>query len=277
MTEEEHTMAAFSRLGFYQEVNRRLVQMAANLGLGTQILDIGSGTGAVTRLIVQMVAKVPGVTIFAVEPSQSAIDEAQKQLGHSGFLGSVEFIKSRAEEMVRSVKWRLSNPADSAFFCNAIHMVRDKEEALRNIRELLHPGSVLAINSSFFEGCQPPGTDSFYRKWVGICLRRLREMGVQRSIENRVEARIQLTPQDYCTLLRNNGFGKVNLSIKTVKIPSEGWVAISDYAPFAEGALPGTPLETAVAVLQKSVAPTLEALGIDTVPRRWLLMIAVAV
>ncbi len=277
MMEEKHTMAAFSKLDFYQEVNRRLVQMAADLGLGTQILDIGAGTGVITRLIVQIVAKAPGVTIFAVEPSQSAIDEAQKQLGQSGCLGPVEFIKSRAEEMVESVKWRLSNPADSAFFCNAIHMVRDKEEALRNIRELLHPGSILAINSSFFEGCQPPETDSFYRKWVGTCLRRLREMGVQRSRENRVAARTQLTPQDYGTLLRNNGFDSIDLSIETMKIPLEGWVAISDYAPFAEGALPGTPLETAVAVLQESVAPTLEILGIDTVPRRWLQMTAVAV
>ena len=276
MRKEEYTMAAFSELPFYREVNRRLVASAERRGLGKYILDIGSGTGVVTKILAQALAKIREIKIFAIEPSESEISVAFHRLRDAGYESVVEFVIAKVEELVSSLRGRLLCDADSAFFCNAIHMIEDKNAALDNIRELLHPGSVLALNTAFFEGCQPPETGSFYRSWLMGCFRTLKQEGVSWTRE-KVEARKQLTPPEICSLVANNGFTDVDLRIDNVRMPLEGFEAISKYAPFAEGALPGVPLEIAVPTLQANVRPAYEKCGFTLVIRRWLQITAVAV
>src|SRR3989304_10585580 len=49
---DNFTLESFSQNPFYQEVNRRLVALA-RLRPGQRGVDLGAGTGAVTRLLVQ--------------------------------------------------------------------------------------------------------------------------------------------------------------------------------------------------------------------------------
>jgi len=64
------TLEKFSENAFYQEVNERLVALARPQP-GQCVVDLGAGTGAVTRLLVAEVASEPTAEVIAVEPSES--------------------------------------------------------------------------------------------------------------------------------------------------------------------------------------------------------------
>src|SRR5439155_11443373 len=61
------TLEKFARHPFYQEVNRRLVAITG-LHRGQCVVDLASGTAAVTRLLAEQVA-CPEAEVIAVEPS----------------------------------------------------------------------------------------------------------------------------------------------------------------------------------------------------------------
>src|SRR5438093_887746 len=72
------TLEMFARHSFYQEVNRRLVALTG-LRRGQCVVDLGAGTGAVTRLLVEQVA-CPEAEVIAVEPSETALEAARRNL-----------------------------------------------------------------------------------------------------------------------------------------------------------------------------------------------------
>src|SRR3990170_6594420 len=72
---DNFTLESFSQNPFYQEVNRRLVALA-RLRPGQRVVDLGAGTGAVTRLLLEQVGGNRGAAaaaapaeVIAVEPS----------------------------------------------------------------------------------------------------------------------------------------------------------------------------------------------------------------
>ncbi len=81
----DFTLEKFSQNPFYQEVHRRLVALA-RLRPGQRVVDLGAGTGAVTRLLVAEMANggsLPvgqGAEVIAVEPSDSATEVARPYL-----------------------------------------------------------------------------------------------------------------------------------------------------------------------------------------------------
>src|SRR3990172_3868941 len=82
----DFTLEKFAQNPFYQEVNRRLVALA-RLRPGLRVVDLGAGTGAVTRLLVEEVGGNGGAPsgkaaaeVIAVEPSESAIEVARRNL-----------------------------------------------------------------------------------------------------------------------------------------------------------------------------------------------------
>lgn len=79
MTLEGFTLEKFARHPFYMEVNRRLVTLA-ELRRGFKVVDLGAGTGAVTRLLAEAVCNKQGAEVIAVEPSESALEVAKRNL-----------------------------------------------------------------------------------------------------------------------------------------------------------------------------------------------------
>ena len=93
---ERFSLDKFAQHPFYQEINWRLVKITG-LRPGQKVIDLGAGTGAVTRLLVAAVAGDKG-EVIAVEPSESALEGARRNL--QGLQGAcVRFVQGGAERL----------------------------------------------------------------------------------------------------------------------------------------------------------------------------------
>lgn len=262
-------MEKFARHPFYQEVNRRLVALTG-LRKGQRVVDLGAGTGAVTRLLAEEVASGPGAEVIAVEPSETALEVAKRNL--ENFSGAViRFIQGGAERLSDLVR----KPVDAIFFCNAIHLVREKEQVLAEVRKTLREGGTFSFNTSFYDGAEPPEAEQFYRRWMMKALRALKSRyGLMPEKTVKAEARVRLSEGEYVRLLEENGFRIRNKEVVTVQMPLSGFEAISEYSLWIEGVLPGVPLAEGRDALKQGAREAFQELGLRLSPRNWLLVVA---
>jgi len=261
------TLERFAEHPFYHEVNKRLVALT-QLARGQRVVDLGAGTGAVTKLIAEAVAN-DGGEVIAVEPSESAIEIARRNLEE--FRGAlVRFIQGGAEMLTQLVK----KPVDAVFFCNAIHLVEEKDHVLQEIMQTLTEDGTFSFNTSFYQGAEPPEAELFYRRWMMKSLRVLKKEYGLSPDKTRVEARHRLTEDEYMALLKANGFKVRSKEVVTVQVPLSGFEAISEYSLWIEGVLPGVPLAAGAHALTVGARLTFEELGITESPRNWLLVVA---
>lgn len=267
---DRFTLEKFSQNPFYQEVNRRLVALA-HLRPGLRVVDLGAGTGAVTRLLVDEMAHDGGgrSEVIAVEPSESAIEVARRNLENISD-AVVRFAQGGAEKFSQLVR----KPVDAVFFCNAIHLVKEKAAVMQEVYRGLREGGTFSFNTSFFQGAEPPESMQFYRRWMMKALRYTREQGVALDKAARAMARQPLTQEEYIELLRSSGFSVREREVVPVPMTLKGFEDISEYSLFIEGALPGVPLEQGSEALKRGAREAFEELGLETSPRNWLLVVA---
>lgn len=268
MSDSRFSYAPFASQGFYEVVNRQLVDMV-DFHPGQKIVDLACGTGAVTRLIAERVKGARDSLVIAIDMSASAIREAMAQLGSARDV-AMEFIHSRAEHLSSIVK----APMDGVVFCNGIHMVPDKETLVAEVASTLRQGGTFAFNTTFFQGSIPPESEQFYRRWMSRSLRALKSKYGLFPKQEKVAARVQLTRDEYEHLLLNNGFAVARTHLCPAPMDLAGFLAISQYEAFIEGAMPGIPLEYGSESLQTGARQAFEDLGLDKVPRNWLTVIA---
>jgi ubiquinone/menaquinone biosynthesis C-methylase UbiE len=262
-----YTLDAFAEHPFYEEVNRRLVALTG-LRHGQHVVDLGAGTGAVTRLLAEQVEN-SGAEVIAVEPSETAIEAARRNLSNMRD-GLVRFIQGSAERLSQLVR----GPVDAVFFCNAIHLVQEKELVLQEIKQTLREDGTFSFNTSFYQGAEPPESEQFYRKWMMKALRVLRaEYGLSPD-KTKVEARHRLTKDDYIKLLEDSGFKIEKCEVVQVEMPLSGFESISEYSLWIEGVLPGVPYEAGAASLREGARQAFQELGLKFSPRNWLLVVA---
>jgi ubiquinone/menaquinone biosynthesis C-methylase UbiE len=277
-TEETNkfTFEAFAAHPFYTEVNRTLVQQAlAHLSSRPienpiTIVDMACGTGAVTRLIAEEMAhQGRQVHLIGVDPSAEALRHAQK--GMAGIGVKAEFIQGDADDLPNIV-----HDVDMAFFCNAIHLVPDKNSAFQRMASILAPGGIFACNSAFYEGTYVVGTERFYRLWTRRAVSWLRKEhpDVHLSREAKAIAMQWLTPEEYVDSLKQTGFNKVETTNQDVLISLDAWRDLGQYWLFIEGALPGVPLALGASALENAVYQAGQELGLTEVARTWLQIIA---
>jgi ubiquinone/menaquinone biosynthesis C-methylase UbiE len=267
---EGDSFRKFASLPLYTTINRRLVEMCG-LRPSQRVVDLGAGTGAVTTLILETM-RPEGGEVVAVEPSESALELARKDLQERW--GAVtRFVSGKAENLSRFVH----RTADAVVFCNAIHLIEDKRRMLHEVSEALRERGLFAFNSTFFDGAQPPDTMPFYVLWVRRAMRIFRDENpeMRREKEDKAQARIQLSVDEYRQLLAEGGFDIERLELWPVDMPLEGFQAISEYELFAKGALPGVPLAVAVDCLRRGAAEAFRELKLNSVPRNWLQVVAV--
>ncbi len=263
------TLEKFSQNPFYQEVNQRLVALARPQP-GQRVVDLGAGTGAVTRLLVAEVASEPTAEVIAVEPSESAIEAARRNLENiSGAV--VRFAQGSAERLSQFVR----RPVDAVFFCNAIHLVQEKAAVVQEVYHSLRRGGTFSFNTAFFQGAEPAESLQFYRRWMMKALRCLREQyGLGPDKAQRALARQPLSPEEYGALLEANGFHIRENQVVPVPMTLKGFEDISEYELFIEGVMPGVPLEPGSESLKHGARAAFAELGLETSPRNWLLVVA---
>ena len=277
-TEEtnQFTFEPFAAHAFYTQVNRSLVHQAL-APLKTRparapltIVDMACGTGAVTRLIAEeMKSQGRAARIIGVDPSAEALRRAEHGMAEIG--AQAEFIQGDTEELTRLV-----HDADAAFFCNAIHLVADKQAAFQLMASILAPNGIFACNSAFYTGAYVEGTERFYRLWtrraIGWLHKEHPEVHVSR--ENKTMAMQWIDADDYVRLLKENGFQRVDAIQEEAIMTVESYHDIGQYWLFIEGALPGIPLALGAAALGTTVYQVGEELHLTNIPRNWLQLVA---
>ncbi|UCH09759.1 MAG: class I SAM-dependent methyltransferase [Fidelibacterota bacterium] len=268
MGDNTFSFDAFAQHAFYNNVIRQLVTLA-NLKPGQRVMDLGAGTGAVTRLLVDKVAGQKGAEVIAVEPSSSALEIARQNLADiRGTL--INFVQSKAEQLTDIV----SKPMDAIFFCNAIHLVKEKARVVEEIWTSLRKGGVFTFNTTFFEGAEPPESQQFYKRWMLRALRLLKGRYDLSPTREKAEARQRLSEAEYEQLVQDHGFNVKSKEMVRVEMPMESFEDISGYELWIRGILPGIPLDIGAKVLKDALAETATELGLAFSPRNWLLMVA---
>ena len=276
-----YTFEPFAAHTFYTDINRALVkhtlkhlaQRSADTTL--TIVDMACGTGAVTRLIAEEMARqgrLAHTRLIGVDPSAEALRRAQKGMDETGLSVQADFVQGEAEDLPKLVQ-----NADAAFFCNAIHLVPDKLAAFRQMASILAPRGIFGCNSAFYTGTYVPGTERFYRLWTRRAMGWLRKEHpeVRPSREEKAMAMQWITPQDYVDLLKQSGFSTVETEKDNVAISLDGWRDLGQYWLFIDGALPGIPLAYGAEALGKAVYEAGHEQGITEVLRTWLQIIAI--
>lgn len=108
---------------------------AAGLGRGDHVLEIGCGTGQLTRSLLAR-----GLRVTAVEPGKNLVALARKNLEGAG---AVEFINARFEDVPGT-----HGQFAAVFSASALHWV-DPKVSWRKIADMLVPGGTLALLSYF--------------------------------------------------------------------------------------------------------------------------------
>jgi ubiquinone/menaquinone biosynthesis C-methylase UbiE len=279
-TEETNrfTYERFAAHTFYTEVNRSLVQQALihlpDRGSKLTIVDMACGTGAVTRLVAEELARqgrLSQARLIGVDPSAEALRYARKGMDEMGLEASSEFIQGEAEDLPNLVQ-----NADAAFFCNAIHLVADKRAAFEQISKILAPGGIFACNSAFYEGTYIPGTERFYRLWTRRAVGWLKNThpDVHLSREAKAMAMQWVSPAGYIDLFKNAGFSDVDITQTVAIVSLDAWHDLGQYWLFIDGALPGVPLAYGAEALARAVHQVGQELDITEVPRGWLQLVA---
>jgi ubiquinone/menaquinone biosynthesis C-methylase UbiE len=270
-----YTFDPFARHPFYTAVNASLVRRAIGRlhaarpgGEPVQVVELASGTGAVTELILEELQRLdrPG-TVIGVEPSGEAIEIARRRLRHRG----VEFIQGDAQTLAKSV-----SAADAVFFCNAIHLVPDKRDAVMTITGILRPDGLFACNSAFFDGTYAPGSERFYHLWMRRALGWLRQhhADIRPSRTEKATAMRQLTADGYAELMEQCHLHVVERVEEVAQMPLRAWQDIGRYWLFIEGALPGVPIPVGAEALEAGAADAFRELELTEVPRIWLQLVS---
>jgi ubiquinone/menaquinone biosynthesis C-methylase UbiE len=269
-----YTFDPFVRHQFYIDINAALVRRAIGRVDATRspgerlcVVELASGTGAVTEQILDTLEQHGRcATLVAVEPSPDALAIARERLAGR----EVEFVQGDADQLAG-----MGVLADAAFFCNAIHLVRDKRDVLSRLAHVLAPGGYLACNSTFFDGAYAPGSERAYQLYMRKALRWLRQQHPEARLmrPEKADTLQWLTAEHYVALAEEQGMCVVEREFEVAQMPLRAWQDIGSYSLFIEGALPGVPIPIGAEALDHAAVETFAELNVEVIPRIWLQLI----
>ncbi len=282
------TYEAFSAEPEYVEANRDFVH-TLDLG-GGRLLDLACGTGLLSDLALERRRDLDVVAALDLAREQLELARARFRegglfaengrragAGVPAFLlveGSADTLPFGAEVF------------DAVIMGHAIHNLPDPDRLLAEIRRVLRPGGLFAFNSAFYAGTYVPGTEKFHTAWMRHALeyvmardRALRAQGLPSVSRKRGTARPAFSrrwpsPAEWKERLERSGFEVARTQERVLEMTRRNFETVGSYGGLASVLLSGYPVELACEALERSVAPALAEVGMDTVPQRWLEVVA---
>jgi len=258
------------RFEFHHMSERPLYQACPNwlidrceLRPTSSVVDLGCGSGLVTRELLRRFPVAPQLRIFAIDPSEFELGIA-RSLIHDP---RVEFLQAHAQEAVDRI-----SDADAVIFCNVMHQIprSDRAGLIGSVLLLLRHGGTFSFNTLFYDGAVLAETKPFYLAWMKEARAYLRALGIAMQIPREIGvARQTLTAEEQHEMVAAAGFRVVEREEVRFDWALEDWEALSRYSVFIRGALGPVGLETGSAALIHGVRRAYEKLGLTTVPRRW--------
>ena len=156
--EFDHAARAYDRLvganpGYHEHLRLTVQRMALPAHDALRLLDVGCGTGASTRALLDV---APKARIVAVDASAGMLAEARAK----DWPDSVSFAHCSAEQLPDAG----FGDFDGILAAYLVRNLSEPDSTLRALRELLHPGGVLAVHEYSIE----PGR---YARavWTAVC------------------------------------------------------------------------------------------------------------
>ncbi len=276
------TYEPFSKEPEYIEANRVFVA-GLDLPASGLLLDLACGTGLMARLGLEA---RPRLSVLGLDLAHESLLIARQELGALGLAGReggpVAGLVRASADRLPLVPGRF----DAVLMGNAIHMVPGRDALLSEIRRVLRSGGLFAFNSSFWAGTMVPGTEVFYREWVKQALasvqerdRRLRGQGLPGIRRRRGTAAPAFstrwpTREEWTDALRSHGLELETMGERAVVMTQHSMETIGAYAGLAEALLSGYPVAESSRGLQATAGTALAEVGMSTVPRLWLEVVA---
>ena len=136
-----------------------------NLGDVSQLLEVGSGVGAMTLEILKC---YPNLEITCLEIAATQIEKAKVNLSKAGFQERVNFIQADA----RNTDFVPNQPYDAAFLCWVLEHIPNCEKVLLELNRILKPNAVLWItevfHSSFYLFPHCPNVEKYWQKCIAF-------------------------------------------------------------------------------------------------------------
>ncbi|MBX7166432.1 MAG: methyltransferase domain-containing protein [Pirellulales bacterium] len=288
-----HTYEPFSKEPEYIEANRafidRLPLTEAIREQVHRVLDVACGTGAVSQLLA---AQVPRAHLYGVDidPEQIRLStQLWHELGYevrSGFELTDDCVANKPVVTLALASGEdLRFPRDS-FDCvtiaNAIHMLPDRRAFLSAAARVLKPGGIFGMNTGFYAGCYPPGTERHTVDWLRAALAFVGEENQRREANGEPLIKRRhgtsrgafqnrwLSAEEWCAELRAAGLEPIDVHERMVMMDARCLAALAAYGGLVEAVMSGYPVEEASRALQSTAARALELQGVETLPRLWL-------
>lgn len=147
------TQAEFAEFSIFQNINFSGVK---------KLLEVGSGVGAQTEILLR---RFPKVHVTGIDLNTKQIEAAKKFMAtQPGAQGRYEFQQMSADD----IKFE-SNSFEGAYLCWILEHVPNPAQVLSEVRRVLRPGSEIVVtevmNSSFF---LDPYSPNLWKYWMAF-------------------------------------------------------------------------------------------------------------
>lgn len=271
----------------YIETNQALIDQIDLDGV-RKVADLACGTGLLSRLLL---GRAPHLATCGIDLDPEQIGIARRQFAEKGLL-LADLDAWRAEgatgahfQQGSAMELPLADgEADLVIMGNAIHLMPDKDQFLREVARVLKPGGRFYFNSVFFTGTFPEGSEPLYNEWLKQAVIVLDEKNqarkaageppIPRQRNTRAGGRAfnkgWLSADGWSEKLVAAGFTVEQADRREMLISRRGLQLVGAYGGLAEVLMSGYPVEIASECLIEGADRAFDLLQVEAVPRYWL-------